>query len=56
MSFLTDVVERLRALIFRAREERELAEELRHHLEEDTALCSCKSATSSSRRIAAPVT
>ena len=33
MSLVTDLVERIRMLLFRRREERELAEELRFHLE-----------------------
>ncbi len=37
MSILSDVVERVRALIFRRREERELAEELRVHVEMEAA-------------------
>jgi len=37
MSFLTDALERMRTLLFRSREERELAEELRFHLEEEAA-------------------
>ncbi len=37
MTFISDAIERIRALIFRGREERELAEELRFHLEEEAA-------------------
>ena len=37
MTFITDAIERIRALLFRRREERELAEELRFHLEEEEA-------------------
>jgi len=33
MSILSDVLERVRALVFRRREERELDEELRTHVE-----------------------
>ena len=37
MSFLTDAAERLRALVFRRREERELDEELRFHVDREAA-------------------
>ncbi|MGH7523976.1 MAG: ADOP family duplicated permease [Gemmatimonadales bacterium] len=37
MSFITDLVERVRALMFRRREDRELAEELRLHAEMEAA-------------------
>jgi putative ABC transport system permease protein len=37
MSLITDLVERLRALVFRRREERELDEELRFHVEQEAA-------------------
>ena len=35
MSVFTDIVERLRSIIFRGRDERELAEELRFHADMD---------------------
>ena len=38
MSFLTDVVERIRSIIFQRRDERELAEELAFHAEMDADL------------------
>ncbi|MDB4874810.1 MAG: permease [Gemmatimonadetes bacterium] len=37
MSILTDIVERVRALLFRGRDEREMDEELRFHVEMETA-------------------
>ena len=37
MSIVSDAIERLRTLIFRRREERELDEELRFHVEQETA-------------------
>jgi hypothetical protein len=36
MRFLTDLLARLRALVFRKRIEREMTEELRFHVERDT--------------------
>ena len=36
MSALSDLLARLRALVFRRREERELAEEMRFHVEMET--------------------
>lgn len=36
MSFLTDAMERLKALVFRRRQESELAEELRFHVDRET--------------------
>ncbi|MFI5312156.1 MAG: ABC transporter permease [Gemmatimonadales bacterium] len=38
MSVLSDVLDRVRSVLFRAREERELAEELRFHVEMETEL------------------
>lgn len=37
MSFLSDLTERLRALFFRGRAEREMNEELRFHVEREAA-------------------
>ncbi|HJR33805.1 MAG TPA: permease prefix domain 1-containing protein, partial [Gemmatimonadales bacterium] len=37
MSFLSDFTERLRALFFRGRAERDLADELRFHVEREAA-------------------
>ena len=38
MSMLSDLVERVRSIIFRGRDERELAEELRFHTDMDADL------------------